>query len=128
MKVGTNKVFYCEQTLDQTLRGGGKLRTFVQHVEDMKRIGRFRGSVLGPIGAEVSILPGCPSHAASALENCVPNRVWGAFVVEHTEDQRLIRECAATSLSCFQTWFFEAVAGVTRHPPTWVHGRILKRS
>lgn len=82
------------QTLDQSLRGGGRLRKMVAHIAQLRHEGRFTGCVLGPLGAEVSISPGCPPHAASALENCVPNRVWGAFVVEHSEDQRLIRECA----------------------------------
>lgn len=79
------------QTLEHTNRGLG---AFVRHVEEMKGQGRFKGAVYGPIGTEVRMLPGVPAHAAAALENCVPKRVWSAFVVEHSEDQALIRECA----------------------------------
>lgn len=80
------------QLLDQFNRG---IRDFTKHVEDMKKAGRFKGSVHGPIGTEVRMLDGAPPHAAAALENCVPKRVWSAFVVEHSEDQALLREYVA---------------------------------
>lgn len=97
---GTDRDYYCVQALDQWVRAGGRLRQFVEHVEKLKQRGSFRGTVVGPIAAEVSILSGYPAHAASALENAVPNRAWSAFVVEHAEDQRLIREYAPTHLQC----------------------------
>jgi hypothetical protein len=82
------------QALDRYMHAGGRLRQFVEHIQKLRQQQRFRGAVRGPLAAEISILPQFPSFAAAALENCVPNRSWGAFVVEHPEDQRLIRECA----------------------------------
>lgn len=81
------------QFLEQANRG---LKAFTQHVDEMKRAGRFKGAVHGPIGTEVRMLSGVPQHSAAALENCVPKRVWSAFVVEHGEDQALIRECVSS--------------------------------
>lgn len=56
-------------------------------VEDNKS--RFRGTVIGPIGAEIE----CPDPVhASMLENAVSFGFWAHFVVEYEEDQDLLRK------------------------------------
>jgi chromosome segregation ATPase len=56
-------------------------------VQDNKS--RFRGQVLGPIGAEIE----CPDHVhAAMLENAVSFGFWAHFVVEYEEDQDLLRK------------------------------------
>eukprot|EP00892_Ulva_mutabilis_P010904 jgi/Ulvmu1/8186/UM040_0083.1 len=84
------------QMLDRFNQG---IKAFAHNVEEMKRAGRFKGVVHGPIGTEIRMLADAPRNAAAALENCVPRRVWTAFVVEHSEDQALLRECVACAAS-----------------------------
>lgn len=49
---------------------------------------KFRGTVLGPIAMEIEVRD--PVHAAM-LEQHVPPQWWAHFVVEHPEDQDLLR-------------------------------------